>query len=386
MSREKRIQEWLNASEGTLNTNTRPDGQGLRALEAISRWLSDRPEVPTVSLAWITPEAINVSFAEETKLGSPWRAGADSAEWIITADDALRLPAGPSYGRQMRALTGLGDTPDGCKVFYNLSRLTNIGANGTAELCQGFILGMVMEMAGQPWSEDHEIWLIGHGELGDKMINFLAPFHRKMFAAEKVSDVEHSALEGRSATLFVMGSSTDDLLAFNTISAMGTSMVTDTVLGNEVTLAIDIQSAATAQVVPLDYRIFPVMVTTEDEVFHAMESQWVARENLLQEFSDTEFTVNDFISTPEPGTGPVATNQRDIAAWCRQLTGYEEAETIQALAEAITANSKELTSGERIRVQEALQTALARADAEADTDTMLSVLTAQKALNEGGTL
>lgn len=382
MSRDKRIQQWLNDSDGTFNTDARPGGLGLAALEAISRWLSARPDVPAVSMAWVTPEAIHLSFAEEVELQRPWKPGSDGAEWITTAHDALQLPAGSHYGRQMRALTGLGDTPDGCKVFYNLSRLTRVGANGPEELSRGFIVGMVMEMAGQAWSEDQDIWLIGHDDLGDKMVNFLAPFHKNMYTAAKVSEVPHSALSGRSATLFVLQSTADDLLAFDTVAAPGTSMVADTVLDHEVTLAIDIRTATTAQVLPLDYEIFPVMATAEDEVYKALETQWTARENLLQEFTDTDFSVGDIISAP---TSKTPTDQRDVAGWCRQLTGYEDPTTIQAVAAAICANVQELNTKELERVQAALQTALARADSDSDADTMQSILNAQHALNEGGT-
>lgn len=383
MSRDKRIQQWLNGSKGTFNTEARPGGLGLAAMESISRWLSTRPDVPAVSMAWMTPAAIHFSFTEETELANPWKPGSDSAEWFITAREAIQLPAGPNFGRQMRALTSLGDTPDGCKVFYNLSRLERVGANGSAEHCRGFIVGMVMEMAGQTWSEDQDIWLVGHGELGDKMINFLGPFHRNMYTAKKVSDVSHSALNGRSATLFILGSSADDLLAFDTVAAPGTSMVTDTVLDNEVTLAIDIRTETTAQVVPLDYELFPVMVTTTDELYTALETQWTARENLLQEFTDTDFTVGDIISAPAPRES--RSDQSNVAGWCRQLTGYEQAESIQAIAEAISINAPTLNDAERDQVNAALLVALSRADAEADSDNLQSILNAQHALNEGDT-
>ena len=383
MSREKRIEQWLNGAG--VNNNARPGGVGLAALESISRWLTTRADAPTVSMAWVTPENIHLFFAEDTELAAPWRKGADEREWIITPRAALQLPAGPSFAPQMSALTGIGDTPDGCKVFYNLTRLQRVGAHGTSELCSGFIIGMVMEMAGQAWTADHDIWLVGQGELGDKTINFLAPFHRNMFAADKITDIPAAALAGRSATLFVMGSTADDLLAFDQVAAAGTSLVTDSVLGNEVTLAVEIQTDTTARVRPLDYELFPVMVTTDDEVFLAMDAQWIARENLLEELSTTDFTVNDIINAPAAAVhGPTA--QRDIAAWCRQLTGYEQAEAIRQVSDAIASQSQELSDSEREQVSAALQIALARAVADADIDTAQSILEAQNTLNEGGPL
>ncbi|MGX5718031.1 hypothetical protein [Arthrobacter sp. MAHUQ-56] len=384
MSREKRIEQWLNTAG--INNNARPGGVGLAALETISRWLTTRADAPTVSMAWVTPENIHLFFAENTALAAPWRKGADEREWIVTPRAALQLPAGTSFAPQMSALTGIGDTPDGCKVFYNLTRLQRVGAHGTSELCNGFIIGMVMEMAGQAWTADHDIWLVGQGELGDKMINFLAPFHRNMFAADKITDIPAAALAGRSATLFVMGSTADDLLAFDQVAAAGTSLVTDTVLGNEVTLAVEIQTDTTARVLPLDYELFPVLVTPDDEVYLAMDAQWIARENLLEELRTTDFTVNDIINAPAAAAGTMPTAQRDIAAWCRQLTGYEQAETIRRVSEAVASQSQELSDGEREQLSAALQIALARAVADADIDTAQSILEAQNTLNEGGPL
>lgn len=384
MSREKRIEQWLNGAG--MNSTARPGGVGLAALESISRWLTTRTDATTVSMAWVTPENIHLFFADNTALDAPWRKGADEREWIITPRAALQLPPGPSFAPQMSALTGIGDTPDGCKVFYNLTRLQRVGAHGLSEHCTGFIIGMVMEMAGQAWTADHDIWLVGQGELGDKMINFLAPFHRNMFAADKITDVPAAALAGRSATVFVIGSTVDDLLALDRAAAPGTSLVTDSVLGNEVTLAVEIHSDTTARVLPLDYELFPVMVTTADEVYQAMDAQWIARENLLEELSGADFTVNDIINAPAASNSPAPTAQRGIAAWCRQLTGYEQAETIRGVCEAVANESQELSDGERDQVNAALQIALARAVADADIDTAQSILEAQNTLNEGGTL
>jgi hypothetical protein len=388
MSREKRIEQWLSDADGTFNHDARPGGVGLAGLENISRWLSTQPETPMVSMAWVTPDSIHLFFAQETSLvGVPWKEGADASEWIINARDALQLPTGSSFASQMSALTGLGDTPDGCKVLYNLTRMQRIGANGTSELSHGFIIGMVMEMAGQAWTAEHDIWLIGHGELGEKIINFLAPFHQNMYSAEKISEVPTAALQGRSATLFVMGSTEGDLAAFGRVATAGTSIVTDTIPGNEVTLAVDIRTNTTAQVLPLDYEIFPVMVTTEDEVYLAMDAQWVARENLLQDFNDTEFTVNDIISAPntEQGNESDGANQRNVSRWCRQLTGYGPTEAIQNVADAITTNSQVLSRDEREQVRAALGIALARAVEDSDVDTAQSILDAQDALSEGDT-
>lgn len=289
-------------------------GSGLDAMAKVALWLGDHPELPIVELGQIDREGINITFSAEVDLPEPFylRDSEDQAMWGIHHSDALQLATGNTYGHQTAALTTIGNTTSpldphaGPKLLLNTNRWQILGSVGVQDFTTALMIGQAMEQATTPWASEHHIWLVGYGELGEKMVRFLADYHRedRFHLRQNPQQIDPEELAEGSHTIYVSGSTPETLQAFETLKAPNVGMFTDTVV-TEAAMFIAEDADGKATVVNAaehGVRILPNLIGTNHRLYRAMEINWQKiQEEAEQARREAEnLTVEGFMETPTP--------------------------------------------------------------------------------------
>lgn len=231
--RERMIPSTTDRIRGEHPTRT------LQAMENISRFMGLHPEIPMVIGGGMTQNEITLSFESGVDLPSPFLPlddGEDQPEtWAIACADTVDLQTGTSYGRQMQALTAFGHLSEGGEVRRILTSTVGtkiLGMAGREPFKRSLMIGQIMEQATEPWGADHQLWLVGFGDLGDQLIQYLSPFHsaEAFHQAGTLSEITEADLGQDQATIYVMGSSKDTLAQFLAINTGNVGIITDSVV------------------------------------------------------------------------------------------------------------------------------------------------------------
>ena len=381
--KKERRQRIVPASTDRLDAED--PGGGEAALETVAAWLSTETQIPLIELATLSRRAITLTLAEPAILPEPWVSEAgDSYEahdcWGITLQHAAGLPRGDSYGWQVAGLTGLGTLADGSRGLLNTSRWEILGIAGTPEWTQNLMITQVMNQAVEPWSVDHDIWLIGYGEVAAKLVSFLATYHpvHRFHTADSLEGVTAADLKGTTATIYVMEAGLETEVRFRALQAPGVGMVTDEVVSDHA-MFLSERDGGVAVLGPFstNLEIYP---NISPELITKMELAWDANgQAAFQQASGADFSE---LLDDEPLREPelsVETVNADFEAIVAEVEGAQTApeEGQESKDVPTVADSPEDTASEP--VDEGLQTA----QVEDATDSAMGKGTAEPAGGEG---
>lgn len=272
-------------------------GDGETAMDTIAAWLGEYAQLPLVELARITPSSVTLTFSEEAILPEPWvsRIGDQYAphdQWGIALHDALELPRSEQYGWQVSGLTALGTLADGSRGLINTCRWEILQIVGTPQWTRNLILTQVMNQAAEPWSIEHDIWLIGFESTAEKLVSFLAkehPLHR-FHTANSLKDLESGDLQDSTATLYVMDADRETELQFQALQTSGVGLVADTIITDEAMFLTE-REGGRAVLGPFreNLEIWPNLSSA---LIEKMEQAWRATEELAkQKAAETDFNA-----------------------------------------------------------------------------------------------
>ncbi len=313
--REEKIEQWIfqegvkkerrkriipSSTEAITSTSV---GTALDAMEKISFYFGDRPELPIVEMGLIKEDEITLTFGDDVNLDSPFRqVYQDQGDhWGITHQEALALSTGHVYGQQIAALTAVGNMVTGHKALLNTNRWHVLGTVGLAQWSTAIMVGQVMEQATEPWASEHHIWLVGYRDLGPKLVNFLTKYHDESYfhLVESVEQITADDLTGTTATLYVMGSNEASLKAYDRIRSERVGMFTDTVVTEQAMfISEDDDGGATIlNATPDGLKVWPNLVGEGDPLYEAMELIWGIRQEQAQqaEAAVESLTIEDFL-------------------------------------------------------------------------------------------
>lgn len=272
-------------------------GDGETAMDTIAAWLGEHAQLPLVELARITPSSVMLTFSEEAILPEPWvsRIGDQYAphdQWGIALHDALELPRSEQYGWQISGLTALGTLADGSRGLVNTCRWEILQLVGTPQWTRSLILTQVMNQAAEPWSMQHDIWLIGFEDTAEKLMSFLAkehPLHR-FHTANSLKDLESSDLQDSTATLYVMDADRETELQFQALQTSGVGLVTDTIITDEAMFLTE-REGGRAVLGPFKQNL-EIWPNLSSALIEKMEQAWRATEELAkQKAAETDFNA-----------------------------------------------------------------------------------------------
>ena len=212
-------------------------GDSEAAITAVAAWLDTMPDLPVVEFAVLSSQTISITFAEDAVLPAPWGSPLDDAQqpyshWGITHHDAVSLPRGEGYGWQTAGLTEVGTRVDGNRVLLNTCRWDTLQIAGTDEWVRTLIITAVANQVAEPWSAEHDIWLVGFEDTARKIINVLAEDHppHRFHIAESLGEISPQDLQDTTATIYVMGASEQTEAQFQALNNPGVGMVTDRIV------------------------------------------------------------------------------------------------------------------------------------------------------------
>lgn len=329
-------------------------GDGEAALESVAAWMSDQRGLPIVELATLSPRAITFTFAEPAVLSEPWVSQAGGSgrahdQWGITLQHAMSLPHGDGHGWQMAGMTGMGTLADGSRAFINTSRWGILGIAGTPEWARDLMITQVMNQAAEPWSKGQVIWLVGYGETADKLINFLSPYHPhyRFKTAETLNQIKPVDLELVSATIYVMGSSTETEKQYTALNSPHVGIITDQIITDQC-MFLSERSGGSAVLGPFttSLKIFP---NSSPELIAAMENAWDANERLVTEKAAAADFSELFTTSP---SAPVETNKSEAeikADFDALVTQFEDSPSSGSNSENATTTPGECLSDDPAR-------------------------------------
>src|SRR5699024_9283648 len=272
-------------------------GDGEAAMDSIAAWLGTHKQLPLVELGRISPSAITLTFSEDAVLPEPWVSPTGDRytahdQWGITLQDAIELPRGDEYGWQIAGLTGLGTLADGSRGLFNTCRWEILQIAGTPEWTRTLMLTQVMNQAAEPWSTDHDIWLIGFGETAEKLMSFLAKEHQlhRFHVADSLTDVQEVDLRDTTATLYVMGADRDTELQFQALQTSGVGLMTDAIVTDEA-MFLSERDRGLAVLGPFRQNL-EIWPNHSASLIEKMEQAWLATEELAkQKAAETDFNA-----------------------------------------------------------------------------------------------
>ena len=246
---DEQLEQWLMHGNQNKMSNLVPTsadrlteespGDGETAMKKVAAWLS-KQETPVVEMAVLSPRTVTITFAKETVLPEPWVSyhkdpGTPSDHWGITHEHAMNLPYNEGFGTPVAGLTGIGTLVDGSRGLINTARWEVLQIAGTEEWVQDLLLTQIMSQAAEPWSSEHDIWLVGFEEAADKLMNFLIGEHpRHHFkVTDSLQSIKPHDLSGNTATIYVKHAGADTLHNFAALQAPGIGMVVDTIITDE---------------------------------------------------------------------------------------------------------------------------------------------------------
>lgn len=263
-------------------------GDGESAMEAVVAWMGAMLDLPVVEFAVLSPQTITLTFAEDVVLHEPWASPLEephhpSDQWGITHQDAFTLPRGEGYGWQAAGLTGLGTLSDGNRLLVSTCRWEILQIVGTEEWAHNLMITQVMSQAAEPWSAEHDIWLIGFGDTAEKLISFLSGEHppHRFHIADSLTEVSALDLKGTTATLYVMGSSPETESQFQALQVSGIGMVTDLVITDKAMFLTERDGGA-AVLGPFQ-RNLEIWPNLREDLVEKMEQAWQLNEELARQ-------------------------------------------------------------------------------------------------------
>lgn len=270
-------------------------GDGEAAMDSVAAWLGDHPELPIVEIGRISPRAVTLTFSEEVLLPDPWVSALGDNhnahdQWGIELSNALALARSEQYGWQVSGLTGIGTLIDGSRGLVNTCRWEILQIAGSPEWTQNLILTQVMNQAAEPWSAEHDLWLVGFGESAEKLMNFLAnehPAHR-FHVVESIKDLDAEDLQGAAATIYVMGADRDTELQFQALQTTHIGLVADTIITDQAMFLTE-REGGQAVLGPFRHNL-EIWPNISAGLIEKMEQAWVATEEIAkQKAAETDF-------------------------------------------------------------------------------------------------
>lgn len=282
IQKKERQANTVHASSERLVSND--PGNGEAALKSIASWMGTRPKLPIVEFANLSRRTVTLTFAEPAVLPDPWVAPTGSREadsvWGITLEHAESLQHAENYGWQFSGLTGIGTLSDQSRALLNTTRWEILGIAGTPQWVRTLMLTQVMNQAAEPWSNDHDIWLVGYEETGDKLMNFLSAYHpvHRLHSVTDLGDIPPKELRSGSATIYVMGADALTLDEFNSLDVSGVGLITDRIISDKAMFLTERDGKAAA-IGPFNtnLEIFPNYMP---ELIEAMDRAWDANAKL----------------------------------------------------------------------------------------------------------
>ncbi|MGP5022724.1 hypothetical protein ACTXIU_14180 [Glutamicibacter arilaitensis] len=340
-------------------------GNGEAALTAIASWLGTRPKLPIVEFANLSRRTVTLTFAEPAVLPDPWVAPNDgtreaNSTWGITLEHAQSLPQAEAYGWQFSGLTGIGTLADQSRALLNTTRWEILGLAGTPQWTHTLMLTQVMNQAAEPWSNDHDIWLVGYGETGDKLMNFLSAYHpvHRLHSVEDIGDIAPKDLRSGCATIYVMDADSHTLNEFISLDMSGIGLITDRIVSDKAMFLTERENKAAA-IGPfnINLEIFPNYMP---DLIDAMDKAWEANAKLAaDQVAQADF--DKFLSDQDPNshapnTAHASTEDPNEEALpvVEMDNASEEFELAQDLAAAEKLLAEEWSDGESENVMKSI--------------------------------
>lgn len=365
MSRADRIEEWImqNGIEQQRRERQAPaasdvitdrvHGTAVNALENVSFFLGDHPEIPQVSRGQIRLEErmIVLTFVGDgTKLPEPFVATEDADTWCIDIDDALDLETGQTHGSQMQALVSLGNDLNRNPLLVSTTRWELMGSAGLAEYSQALMIGQVIDQATSPWADEQHIWLVGYGEDAPKLVSFLNSYHPEhlFHTVEEFDQITADDLAGSSATIYIRESQPEHVEKFTQLRERladrgEIGALLDTSPSNyHMNICEDEDGAAT--LFPLDIKLFPNLQGADSDLYRAMEASWDQLDEEQKAAAEQLKTMSpeDFMDEPDASDEP-AQDEQTISV--EQLEAMMNRGTYTTgRTEAATQNQQEATT------------------------------------------
>lgn len=357
-------------------------GDSEAAMTAVAAWLDTMPDLPVVEFAVLSPHTISITFAEDAVLPEPWGSPLGDPQqshnqWGITHHDAVSLPRGESYGWQTAGLTALGTLSDGNRLLVSTCRWETLQIAGTDEWVRNLIITCVMNQAAEPWSAEHDIWLIGFGDTAKKLTNFLADEHppHRFHIAESLSEISAQDLKDTTATLYVLGAAEQTEPQFQALQVSGAGMITDLIVTDKA-MFLSERDGGVAVLGPFR-RNLEIWPNLREDLVEKMEQAWELNEEaarqkaaaadfveLLDERSAAEektpeqikadfealmaqsnVTAEDF-TIGAPGTGKTFSDDRSDAQEESEDSMTEQSESPSDTDHLITEQADEVSTGE----------------------------------------
>lgn len=117
---------------------------------------------PTLRLARLTEDQLEVYFAAPSRLDTPWRPTGDPTVWEMSASTLRTVTAPAQLDAPYPALVTVGDDEDGGTILINLTDVGSFGVTG--DLTSEALRGYVAELGASPWAGSLAIYITG--ELG----------------------------------------------------------------------------------------------------------------------------------------------------------------------------------------------------------------------------
>ncbi|MFK0074625.1 LysM peptidoglycan-binding domain-containing protein [Arthrobacter woluwensis] len=141
-----------------------------RALRWLASWAAQTEhKLPSLFAARVTDEALELYLNTASELPAPFVAvAADETAWRIMLDEVPKTTA--PHNAPFPALVTLGRDQNGGLLLSDLESLAALTISGPAELTQGAMMAMAIELSVSPWADDLQVTMIGcDRELPDVM-------------------------------------------------------------------------------------------------------------------------------------------------------------------------------------------------------------------------
>lgn len=352
--REERRSRIVPASAERLEAEQPADGE--LAMESVAGWLGTEPEAPTVEFVSLEPRTISVTFTEDTVLPKPWTSPhGDNVQpsdlWGLTHQYATTLPQAEAPGFQVAGLTGVGNLNHGGRLLLNTSRWELLSIVGTPKWSYETMLSQVMNHAAEPWSRDHEFWLVGFGDVAEKLVSYCAHVHPapRFHIVDSLDEISAVELKDTAATIYRLGSEDGDLEKFRALHVQGVGMVADRILSDQ-HMFITERDEGAAVLGPLETAL-ELWTNRAPERIAAMEHVWETNQQVAaQEAAAADFDAFAQTLHQDQQQGAESLGSENVS---REIdVDFEQALTTNSLAHGDTAKSSETERREDVEADE----------------------------------
>lgn len=348
MSKAEDIESWLTGDEQrqadrerTVSSSTdrmTSEGptQALSAMEHVALFLGLRPDVPMTLSGAISAEKITLTFDEPARLEAPFAPAygdEGGTVWEIRCADTAQLPQGTAPGQQVEALTAIGHMRmDGVtsRMLVNMTGLRVLSIDAQPDFAREVMIGQVMEQATEPWSREHHIWLVGFGDLGPQLVEFLRPYHQHFHLVAELDEIDAQEVEDGQATIYVMNASDTTLGTFIPLNNGNVGMIADQVVNPQSLYICQVLDAPGMAELETGYadvevqRIVPNRIEEDDPRYRAMLRMSQTDE---AESGMDSITPEDFMQEPqgvEPESEPAPESDEDEAGIAAEVSESAE--------------------------------------------------------------